>query len=230
MIKDNSRRVLLAVLLACCVAIALVCTWRIREKDNNPNANEISEYNESGEDVEENTYNFGETKKDFNLEIEQVYVLKKSNEYFQNIYLGEDLAAAVERTKVEPERIEDFDGNIALTWKVEPIGGVNVLVVNNKILRKERLMYSNSIKGVSFSKEIETEIEDLKELEGNLKRGMTLEEVAAILGDKYIITFEDAEGYKYMWYDKKEQYIEIYFTKTNEGEKVDFIGSCYASD
>lgn len=157
-------------------------------------------------------------KGDFKLENSQVFVLDESNELYNKIQVNdskEKLLNLMEDSQKVEVTIIDSDNNFYY----------NYLVEDGVIKRVRRDIFSSGYQNIQLSTELETEIENLKIVIGNVKEGMTLEEVEKILGNKYFERQKTSEGeIHYTWYDKLENSVDICF---DEEGKVYYIGSIY---
>lgn len=54
---------------------------------------------------------------------------------------------------------------------------------------------------------------------------MKISEVIEILGDKYIELNRKVDSCHYVWYDKKENYIDIWFEKSGDFWTISLLGN-----
>ena len=112
-------------------------------------------------------------------------------------------------------------------WRDENDIEYYVLWEDGSVNSISRDLESSSYDNIQLSTEIGTEIEDLEILKENLKDGMEFSEVIGILGDKYIELSKGIDSCHCVWYDKKENYINIWFEKSGDSFVVDLLGSVY---
>ena len=118
----------------------------------------------------------------------------------------------------EPEEIKNNPQESWCEWNEENDILYSVSFEEGIVDSVYRELYSSSENNIQLSTEIGTEIEDLETLAKDLKDGMELSEVTAILGEKYIEKDKGENSYynSCIWYDKLEKYIEINFVRSGD--------------
>lgn len=103
---------------------------------------------------------------------------------------------------------------------------LNIMLEDEKVIKVEIELYSDSYDGICLSKDLGAKISDLNEVIVKVKDGMTMKEVEKILGDKYFESEKWDTGEKtYTWYDTNENYARIEF----KDGKVDLIYNVHKS-
>ncbi|MBQ8299954.1 MAG: hypothetical protein IJX99_08935 [Clostridia bacterium] len=163
---------------------------------------------------------------DFELKVDQVYVLEDSNAKYEKIKLNAAKAEVI-ALMGEPTFEDTYEDEEYYYWSDEYYNEHSVVIENGVVTRKSRDIDSSSYNGIQLSSEIGTTIADLDAVIGSVKEDMTLAEVEAILGNKYIEVEKAVDGEtEYVWYDVNENNVSIIFDENNV---VDFIGFVWGS-
>lgn len=90
---------------------------------------------------------------------------------------------------------------------------------NDEVVEKSIDLYTDDVLGVYLSKELDTKVDKLNDLDDKLEEGMTLEETEEILGKAYfedsIVNNDGEVETSYTWYDSKENYLSIWFDENS---------------
>lgn len=127
----------------------------------------------------------------------------------------------------EPDIIYGTEPNEYLGWNLEnteDVYLVSVALNNDAVYAVYNDIASNMQNNIQISLELETQIDDLTLLYGQIKNGMKKADVEAILGDKCIEMYKDAEeNIAYKWYDKNENILIIEFDVNNQVSYIDEV-------
>lgn len=127
----------------------------------------------------------------------------------------------------EPDIIYGTEPNEYLGWNLEnteEVYLVSVALNNDAVYAVYNDIASNMQNNIQISLELETQIDDLTLLYGQIKNGMKKADVEAILGDKCIEMYKDAEeNIAYKWYDKNENILIIEFDVNNQVSYIDEV-------
>ena len=149
---------------------------------------------------------------DFRIRGSQVFVLETSNDIYDRIEIGmskNEILPLFENVKIKSLNVVDDTG-------IE----YEVFMESDSVADVNRMIHSSKYDNIQLSTELNTEIEDLRKVIKNVNEGMTLTEVESVLGNQHIEIGKDIYGTRvYVWYDKLENYVRIYF---NEDNMVEF--------
>lgn len=163
------------------------------------------------EDVED-LQKDNETKfEDEEIEVEQVTgLLEIASSMYAKISIGEKKESVIQKLG-EPSEIELYNSEY-LKWKDDKQYLLEVVIKDGVVSEKQIILMSNKKYGILLGKELGTTIENLENIISNVQKGMTLEEVKAILGNA---TFEKMQTsineITYIWYDQNEQQVNVGF-------------------
>lgn len=185
------------------------------------------DYDLSLGDEEDVDFDSNDYSEKFELKEAQKYILNDSTAKYESIKLNstkEDVLALMGKPTYE----DSYEDEEFYYWSDEYYNDHSVKIENGVVVRKGRSISSSSYDGIQLSTEIGTKIPDLEAIADSIKEDMTLSEIKAILGDKYIETERDTEGYyTYEWYDVKENSISVEFNKNNVASYVGLVWPSY---
>lgn len=175
--------------------------------------------------TEENTdfdydYDYSE---EFELQVDQIYVLADSDATYENIKLN-STKDEVMALMGEPTYEDSYEDEEYYYWSDEYFNDHSVNVENGVVVRKGRSISSSSYDGIKLSSEIGTTLADLNAVIDSVEEGMTLSQIEAILGDKYIEVGRNTDGEcEYTWFDVAENNVTIEFDANNVATYVPLV-------
>lgn len=177
------------------------------------------------EDIDfDSNYNYSE---EFELQGEQVYVLPDSDATYKNIKLNSTKDEVI-ALMGDPTFEDSYEDEEYCYWSDEYYNEHSVKIVNGVVVRKSRSIDSSSYDGIQLSTEIGTTLDDLEAVIDSVKEDMTLAEIEAILGKKYIEVERNIDGEcQYTWFDVKENNVTIEFDANNVATYVGMVWSSY---
>ena len=154
---------------------------------------------------------------DFQIEGEALPLLAKANEGFEQIVIGKSTAKDLLRIMGDADEVQKWDFLTEYFYTLVEGFKVGYSVRNSDqiVIEKNIILFSDDTAKVQLSKEIGTELVNLPEKIKEISLGMKLEEIVAILGDKYACLAETEYGKTYAWYDTWENGVGISFDNNN---------------
>ena len=154
---------------------------------------------------------------DFQIEGEVLPLLAKANEGFEQVVIGKSTLKDLQRIMGDADEVQKWD--FLTRYYYILLDGYKVCyAVRNSdqiVMEKIIILFSEPYANVQLSKEIGTELVNLPEKIKEVSLGMTLEEIEAILGDKYACLVETEYGKTLAWYDTWENSVSISFDNNN---------------
>ena len=138
----------------------------------------------------------------------------KAKKMYDSVNIGDSKEKAIDILG-EPSDISvsTYDSELEFAyWMEDDIDLVFLMIEKGVVCEKSIEVESEKYEEIFVGKAINTEIEDLTEIVSKVKENMTLKEVKAILGNSGFEKERDDFGsVRYIWYDKKEQNVEVEF-------------------